>query len=569
MKKYLATIFLAMLAHVSVCAAQNPGNFQPGFIYGNNSATVKQPAAASLTSMFDRAFCSTNNAAPVRISGTWTCLSSANNSVWATNGSGVPALTQTLPNAVQDNITRLGAVSTITSLTGLPTPSVASAAATKDYVDSTAAGRVYHPAALGGTTTVLPGSPTYNNGASGVGATLTATVNGALTFDGVTPDNGDRVLVKNQAASAQNGEYLVTDKGSGGTVYILTRDTSMDAPAEMGAGETVFVQTGSTNTNTTWTLTAAVTTVGTSPVVFVQTGGAGNNTWGVSGADIFNNNAGSVRIDTSLKIPSITTSCLAANASNLVIGVFAGCVASGTPTLGTNSGPFSSQGITGNSLSIYTAPTVKNNGGALYVGTNWSAVGGTIADAYYTMFGTSMVGVTGSNHYAFGWTTFIGLEDYSEHNNQNVGLAVFSDKHGANTNTFGANIVVQDLAGGSSGSMIGLELDVNGRSSTAFSSIGLFISAGTLDGGVVRATNAILITNGDANAGWQRGIVASGPFQTNVIDTSAAVIDGNKIAIALSSNQKIALNHRSQLWFNNTTSKVIITIDGTDYVLGP
>jgi hypothetical protein len=43
-------------------------------------------------------------------------ITTVNNSVVATNGSGVPACTTTLPNAVQDNITRLGSVTSCTAL---------------------------------------------------------------------------------------------------------------------------------------------------------------------------------------------------------------------------------------------------------------------------------------------------------------------------------------------------------------------------------------------------------------------------------------------------------------------
>ena len=55
------------------------------------------------------------------------------------------------------------------------------------------------------TTAALP-AVTYDNGTSGVGATLTADANGAFpTTDGVTPALNDFVLVKDQAAGLQNG----------------------------------------------------------------------------------------------------------------------------------------------------------------------------------------------------------------------------------------------------------------------------------------------------------------------------------------------------------------------------
>ena len=51
---------------------------------------------------------------------------------------------------------------------------------------------------VGATTANL--SATYSNGSNGVGATLTASSNGAITLDGVSPVVNDRILVKDQTA---------------------------------------------------------------------------------------------------------------------------------------------------------------------------------------------------------------------------------------------------------------------------------------------------------------------------------------------------------------------------------
>ena len=56
-------------------------------------------------------------------------------------------------------------------------------------------------------------SATYSNGSTvGVGATLTASSNGAITLDGVSPVVNDRILVKDQSTVAENGIYIVTNK---------------------------------------------------------------------------------------------------------------------------------------------------------------------------------------------------------------------------------------------------------------------------------------------------------------------------------------------------------------------
>jgi len=54
----------------------------------------------------------------------------------------------------------------------MPSPSAATDVATKTYVDSTAQPDILAQSRLA-TAAVLPNTPTYANGASGVGATLT------------------------------------------------------------------------------------------------------------------------------------------------------------------------------------------------------------------------------------------------------------------------------------------------------------------------------------------------------------------------------------------------------------
>ena len=83
--------------------------------------------------------------------------------------------------------------------------------ANKAYVDQVGQGLDTKPSCRAGTTADL--SATYNNGSSGVGATLTASSNGAIVIDGVSLSVNDRVLVKNQTTkAAENGIYLFQRK---------------------------------------------------------------------------------------------------------------------------------------------------------------------------------------------------------------------------------------------------------------------------------------------------------------------------------------------------------------------
>lgn len=158
----------------------------------------------------------------------------------------------------------------VTMITIVDSPTIGTDGTNKAYVDLYASGLIVQSACVCATTTILPNAPTYNNGSSGVGATLTATVNGALIVDGVSVSTSDRVLIKDQASSPQNGIYTVTDPGSGGSVYALTRATDFDTSAEIKPGALVPVQSGTTNANTIWIETVTVTTIGSDPILFSQ-----------------------------------------------------------------------------------------------------------------------------------------------------------------------------------------------------------------------------------------------------------------------------------------------------------
>jgi len=144
----------------------------------------------------------------------------------------------------------------------------------KLYADSIASGINFHQSVRLATIAALP-TNTYSNGSSGVGATLTANANGALTVDSVAAVVGNRVLVKNEATSANNGIYTVTQVGDGSTPYILTRATDFDSSGsgvdQIDAGDFFIVTAGTTQSNTSWVQqTPLPITVGTTGLVFTQ-----------------------------------------------------------------------------------------------------------------------------------------------------------------------------------------------------------------------------------------------------------------------------------------------------------
>jgi hypothetical protein len=166
-------------------------------------------------------------------------------------------------------------------ITNAADPTTPQDLATKNYVDSVVSG-LDPKASVQLATTAALAANAYSNGASGVGATLTASGNGVMAaIDGVTPTAGMRVLVKNEATTARNGIYTVTSVGSVGTPYVLTRATDADVAAEVTGGMFTFVEQGTTNGSTGWALTGTgAFVIGTTAQVFIQFSSAGAYTAG-------------------------------------------------------------------------------------------------------------------------------------------------------------------------------------------------------------------------------------------------------------------------------------------------
>ena len=144
----------------------------------------------------------------------------------------------------------------------------------KTYADAIASGIHFHEAVSLATTAALPAN-TYNNGTSGVGATLTGNANGALSVDSTLTVVSERILVKNEAAGANNGVYVVTQVGSAGAPYILTRATDFDSVGtgvdQIDEGDFFLVTSGTANVNTAWVQqTPPPIVIGTTAIVFQQ-----------------------------------------------------------------------------------------------------------------------------------------------------------------------------------------------------------------------------------------------------------------------------------------------------------
>lgn len=140
------------------------------------------------------------------------------------------------------------------NLNNLADPVLAQDAATKNYVDNVAQGLDAKASCV-------------------VGTTANITLSGLLTIDGYTLVAGDRVLVKNQSAPAENGIYVAA-AGS------WSRSSDADTWNELVSAFT-FVEYGTANADTGWVCLAnAGGTLGVTAVNWTQFSGAGTYTAG-------------------------------------------------------------------------------------------------------------------------------------------------------------------------------------------------------------------------------------------------------------------------------------------------
>jgi phage-related tail fiber protein len=133
-----------------------------------------------------------------------------------------------------------------------------------------------------------------------VATTANITLSGAQTIDGVAVVAGDRVLVKDQTITANNGIYLCA-------ASTWTRTTDADAWAELPAAF-VFVEVGTINANNGYVCTIADGgTLGTTAITWVQFSGAGQITAGL----------GLTKTGNTMDVGTASSSRIVVNADNI------------------------------------------------------------------------------------------------------------------------------------------------------------------------------------------------------------------------------------------------------------
>jgi hypothetical protein len=292
------------------------------------------------------------------------------------------------------------------------TPTAATDIANKQYVDNLVTqGITYHaPVFVESPDTAGNLTATYNNGASGVGATLTnAGTQVALTIDGVLMTVGQRVLNYNQTNQAENGVYTVTTVGTISTNWVLTRATDADTyglrdPNALGVNDAFFVQSGNTGAGETYVCTTTgVITFGTTAITFalissaqVYTAGTGLTLSGVQ-FSISNTAVTAASYGTASQVPTLAINAQGqiTSASNTSIAINANQITSGAVTNAQLAN--SAVTVNGTSIALGASGTITAaNPNALTIGTGLTGTSYDGSAAVTIALGTS--GVTAATY---------------------------------------------------------------------------------------------------------------------------------------------------------------------------
>ena len=414
----------------------------------------------------------------------------------------------------------------------LATPTLATDAATKQYVDDVAQGLNVHDAANVATTgalaTLTGGTITYNNGTSGDGATLTLSgsptknFTDAGTFDiGFTAVATNRILVRAEANAAYNGVYVVTSS------TVLTRASDYNSVPEVEAGDFIFVIAGDTYEASGWVQTSVVVTIGTDPINFTQFSGAGAYTANTAAGLILNGTVFSAKVDGNAN-PTIAFD----GAGNLYVPANAAFT---TPNVGAASG--TSIDLTGNVL----AGNINSN--ALITGANLEITANIITGNITANASANIIGNLSANN-------------ANITNNITVGSANVTLNLQGNTANFSGNLIA-----------------ANANLGTGILLAGNANVTGTLNGNIANFSGNLTSLNADlgnlvtANfANISSNLVVSGTANIATINSSANITANN-----ITSNNRVSATNvkigNSYIYANTVTTTSTVATEICSFMI--
>ena len=353
----------------------------------------------------------------------------------------------------------------------------------------------------------------------------------ASVIDGVTVSTGDRVLLKNQSAPAENGIYVVVASGA------ASRSLDADVSADVTSGMYVFVSQGTASAGTGFVLiTADPIVLGTTPSSFTAFSGAGpviaGNGLSESGNTLF--------IDTAVTA-DLSTAQTFTNKS-ISGGQITSAVANATlaATVTTNANLTGDVTSVGNATTLTNAPVISKVLTGYVAGAGTVAATDSILQAIQKVDGNDALRETSSNKDASGGYAGLTLLKLNLRNAANTITSFFTTAATvARTWTMpdkdGTVAMTSDITGINSGTNTGDQTTITGNAGTATA----LQTARTIGGTSFDGTANISISKVEAAAGTALlpSIAASGDLNTGAWFPAA-----DTVAVSTGGSERIRIN---------------------------